>query len=189
MLTLFATNKAMTNQLHLANQGARNGGTDVHLTPYWVVNIIPHVLGSYYLDPCACELRRHHTGAKVTLTKGEDGLSQPWLWPAFVNPPFSDTRAWIDKALDSQKPVLMLTKFDARVKWFDHLINAAPGKMSFVVKGYTKFLQASTDEQGHLLLTEGGSAMFQTCLTVLNSPQAQANLANLHHERLYKLYA
>lgn len=67
-------------------------------TPQHVFDVISNRFGPFNLDPCGgidgpklCE---------TVFTENEDGLKQSWAGKsAFINPPYSQTKKWIDKAL------------------------------------------------------------------------------------------
>jgi hypothetical protein len=144
-------------QLHQGRQGAKNGGTDTHLTPEWIIDLLPFVLGKEYLDPCVGPVSGR-TGAIAEFDEQQDGLKQHWRLPAFVNPPFSAMPVWVEKAARSEFPVLLLAKFDPRVEWCRRLISAA--SRSRVIHGYTQFCSPEG---------KGASAMFQVGLYLINA--------------------
>jgi len=100
-----------------AKRGGKSAGNDYYMTDPKVIAAV-RKLGPIELDPCgACkpvcdeagEIVAYETitspvGAErdYSLARGEDGLKQPWrvrlnaLW--YCNPPYSQTRKWIEKA-------------------------------------------------------------------------------------------
>jgi site-specific DNA-methyltransferase (adenine-specific) len=69
-------------------------------------------------DPCPID-----GGHKLWLS--ENGLIRPWGKCTFVNPPYSNPRLWIAKALvESERgnTVVMLLKSDTSTSWFHDLI-------------------------------------------------------------------
>lgn len=85
-----------------AKSGGKSKGNDNFLTPPSYLDVLRQ-FGTIELDPCGSA-----TGSFVDalreyrLDKGEDGLVLPWgpmAWGLIhVNPPYSQTRAWIEKA-------------------------------------------------------------------------------------------
>jgi len=56
-----------------------------------------------------------------------DGLSRDWESPAFVNPPYSQPKLWIAKAIEQQKlgtDVVLLLRADTSTGWFRSLVGA-----------------------------------------------------------------
>src|SRR5262249_50641453 len=57
-------------------------------------------------------------------TAKDDGLKQNWIADAvFINPPYSNIRFWIDKAISENhsgnaKEIIFLTHADTSTKWF-----------------------------------------------------------------------
>ena len=50
-----------------------------------------------------------------------DGLSISWKDKTYVNPPYSNPKPWVEKAIEENKQgktVVMLLKFDSTTKWF-----------------------------------------------------------------------
>lgn len=72
------------------------GGTDVWLTPPWLVN----TLGPFDLDPCAAPEPRPWPTAHKHYTAEIDGLRQPWHGRCWVNPPYSDNEPWLSRLAD-----------------------------------------------------------------------------------------
>ena len=79
----------------LANSAVSTRGTsDDAYTPDWVLDIVKRALGGIIdLDPCSDPQRR--VPARRHFTLADDGLSEPWHGTVFVNPPYSDTTAWL----------------------------------------------------------------------------------------------
>jgi len=78
-------------------------------TPEWLMR---HFCRCY--DPCP----------EVPL---EDGLKCDWSSPAYVNPPYSEPKKWIMKAIEQQRKgvdVVMLLRVDASTGWYKMLIEA-----------------------------------------------------------------
>lgn len=77
----------------------------------------------FELDPCATS-KNHLT--EFWIPKKIDGLSVPWSWNAFMNPPFHQVHLWIKKAYEeSQKGITVVCLVPARVDtqwWFDYAL-------------------------------------------------------------------
>lgn len=71
------------------------GATDDWLTPPEIVK----ALGPFDLDPCSPEIRPWDTAAKH-YTRADGGLTQPWHGMVWMNPPYSNIRAWLAKLAD-----------------------------------------------------------------------------------------
>jgi site-specific DNA-methyltransferase (adenine-specific) len=79
------------------------------------------------LDPCATD-ENHKCSA--FFKKEQDGLQYSWAGHSvFVNPPFSDIKAWVEKSyLSSLKPntrVVMLVPARTDTKWFHKYVTRA----------------------------------------------------------------
>lgn len=84
------------------------GATDVWLTPKWIVNGFGI---KFDLDPCA-ELGHEHA-IKNYYT---NGLSRPWTGAVWLNPPYSEVGAWLDKlAIHGKGVALVFARTDT--KW------------------------------------------------------------------------
>jgi len=95
------------------------GKSDEWWTPPWLFE----ALGLRFdLDPCG------HEGADVpahkiyTLAAGQDGLRLPWSGRVFLNPPYSDTTAWVDKLLNSNVTAITLTFARTGSSWAQRLL-------------------------------------------------------------------
>jgi hypothetical protein len=81
--------------------GHHSAGSDseVWLTP-------PHILqalGPFDLDPCACMSPRPWSTAARHLTRGENGLMQPWHGRVWCNPPYGGPGViapWVQRLAD-----------------------------------------------------------------------------------------
>lgn len=75
-----------------AHQQRAEGSTDEWLTPRWILD----PLGEFDLDPCAPILRPWPT-AKRHYTINDDGMLQPWEGRVWLNPPFGQKAAWLNR--------------------------------------------------------------------------------------------
>ena len=116
-------------------------------TPVEVVDLL-HVLwgGKPSIDPCASRnAPKSELIADVNFFGGspaQDGLLTPWNGTAFVNPPFGDLAAWVEKARHehakrrTQVVLLLPARTDTRY-WHDHISHSAAicfwrGRMRFL---------------------------------------------------------
>lgn len=56
-----------------------------------------------------------------------DGLNRPWKDRTYVNPPYSEPRKWVKKAIEENKKgktIALLLKLDCSTNWFRDLIEA-----------------------------------------------------------------
>ena len=90
-----AVNQQLGLGRFLSNSSVSTRGTsDDAYTPDWVLELVRKALGGIIdLDPCADPKRR--VPARRHFTLADDGLSEPWHGTVFVNPPYSDTTAWL----------------------------------------------------------------------------------------------
>ena len=80
--------------------GAHRG--NAWLTPAWFVEEIRAAFGGRIdLDPCTEPT--HPTKARSFVTAEDDGLRRSWRGRVFVNPPYSPSEPWIDKAIAASK--------------------------------------------------------------------------------------
>jgi len=68
------------------------GATDSWITP----RIIVESLGRFDLDPCQC-IPQPWACASSAYTIDDDGLSKPWNGRVWLNPPYSDAAAWLER--------------------------------------------------------------------------------------------
>jgi len=106
----------------------RTGGRDDWQTPDVVLDAVRRV-GVIALDPCASPLARSQF-AEVNFckdcTQSPDGLTAPWgMWEpgglVYVNPPYSQAAAWIDKTIDAAEkgsPIILLVAARPGAKWY-----------------------------------------------------------------------
>ncbi len=70
--------------------------TDDWATPQTFVDKLEAEFGPIDLDPCATDATAK---APLYYTKEENGLLQPWGGLVFVNPPYSNVKPWVEKAI------------------------------------------------------------------------------------------
>jgi len=113
-------------------------GSDEWSTPQVLVDHL-HASFQFTLDPCATPAT-----AKATkfFTKADDGLAQSWAGErVFVNPPYSETAAWVQKAYEESQgygaTVVCLVAARTDRPWFQAAIKRAneieylPGRVWF----------------------------------------------------------
>jgi phage N-6-adenine-methyltransferase len=71
--------------------------SDKWATPWHVVRQLEREFGTFDLDPC-CE---EHTAKAATLYS-EGGLEKPWFGRVFLNPPYSNPRPWLERAIQAK---------------------------------------------------------------------------------------
>ena len=80
----------------MGNLGGHRTTTDDAYTPDWILDLAKRSLGGIIdLDPCSDPKRR--TPARRHFTVDDDGLSEPWHGTVWLNPPYSDTQAWLNQ--------------------------------------------------------------------------------------------
>lgn len=114
--------------------------TDEHYTPEKITQYL-YQFGEIDLDPCSNAGR--NIRAKEYYTIETNGLTKPWHGYVFVNPPFSDAKLWVPKAIQECKggavtDLIFLTKTDCRTAWFADVINTFP--LHCLVQGYLSYL-------------------------------------------------
>lgn len=76
-------------------------------SPHWLLDVFKG-----YFDPCP-------------LNPGFDGLKIPWEKYNYVNPPYSNKKPWILKAIEEQKKgntTVMLIPHDVSAIWYTDLV-------------------------------------------------------------------
>lgn len=93
--------------------------SDEWSTPNYIFDVLDQTF-HFTLDPCATS-----SNAKCDLyyTLEDDGLSQDWSGHVvFCNPPYSNIRAWLEKALSSNCLSVFLLPARVDTAWFHDLI-------------------------------------------------------------------
>ena len=119
-------------------------GNDEHLTPSWLKD----GLFAGWFDPCPLW---DSSEPKF------DGLKIDWAADRiFVNPPYSNPRPWVEKAIEAAragKTVAMLLKHDTSTRWYSRLHEAGAHFLAII---------------GRLAFT-GSPAPFPSVLVVLSN--------------------
>jgi len=76
-------------------------GTVEWYTPPAIIDRARRVLGSIDLDPASSDVAQRWINATEYYTADDDGKAQSWSGRVWLNPPFDDTPAWVDR-LDSE---------------------------------------------------------------------------------------
>ena len=111
---------------------AKSGDTDIWLTPPWILE----ALGPFDLDPCACD----HCPMRVApryFTEAADGLSRDWTGRVFMNPPYSNTAAWIEKHAEYGRGVSLVPASVESIVWRKCVW--AKAKAIYLLHGRTRF--------------------------------------------------
>jgi len=69
-----------------------------------------------------------------------NGLEIPWKPKTFVNPPYSDPRPWVEKAIEENKKgntIALLVQNDSSTQWYKKLHEA--GSYFFLISGRLHF--------------------------------------------------
>lgn len=111
----------------------RQVDSDTWLTPRHILN----VLGPFDLDPCAATEHPTWTGAKSHMTKEYDGLGSPWYGRVFMNPPFSNTSAWIRRHARHGRGISLVPATVENQVWNDTVWPKASAVL--LLKGRTRF--------------------------------------------------
>ena len=114
--------------------------SDEWKTPSNLMNIFKD-----YDDPC--------------LPDRNDGLTREWGDPTYCNPPYSNPKPWVEKAIAESikgRRVIMLLKHDSSTEWW-RLLHEAGAIFCPII--------------GRLNYSDGKSAMFPSVLVLLPSAQ------------------
>lgn len=98
-----------------AHQSARNN-TDEWLTPRWILDR----LGRFDLDPCAPILRPWPT-ATMHYTVNDDGLAQQWWGRVWLNPPFSEKAAWLERMAEHGHGIALVAAATETEAFYSHV--------------------------------------------------------------------
>ena len=101
---------------------------DEWYTPADYIEAARRPMGSIDLDPATCEMAQTVVQADVYLTKLDNGLAAKWLRETvWLNPPYSNSQAWIDKLLREVdgvfvKQAIVLVNNATETAWFQSLL-------------------------------------------------------------------
>lgn len=115
-----ATNHPQQTGKHGANDATDDRGTDQTF-----FDRTAERFGGFTLDVAAAA---HNTKCTRYYTRDDDGLQQPWVGRIWCNPPYSDCRAWVQKAWDewhaetAQVIVMLLPANRVEQGWWQDLV-------------------------------------------------------------------
>jgi hypothetical protein len=144
---------------------------DVWQTP----SSITEMIGEIDLDPCA-GVDTSIGETNYSLENGEDGLEEDWFGRVFVNPPFSNKSAFLQKAIDEVENtdcIFVLTPDSTDVKSWWHTYIAAEADYIWFSEGRVSYIvpHSHADEFDKY---EGGeqanSPTFGTAISVFGEP-------------------
>lgn len=142
----------MSNKFQQATpRGAANTGSDVWLTPQWIIDLI----GISDLDPCGWlpEGKAITVTAHNFFTKETDGLHQEWAnkyKTVFVNFPYSDGYEWLKKCEKEAKKgaeIIVLCFCRTETKAWQQFVKSATGVN--LINKRIKFLNSEGIEKGN----------------------------------------
>ena len=107
-------------QLFATEQTTRT--SDDYWTPKWIFD----ALGlTFDLDVACPPEGPAHTPCHAYYTQKDNGLTAPWHGIVFMNPPYSNASAWVNKWLDHGNGIAITVQ--GKSKWADRLWNEADG--------------------------------------------------------------
>ena len=114
--------------------------TDEWETPDSFIQALEARYGPFDLDPCC---REETAKAEYFYTREENGLIQPWHGLVWVNPPYSQPRCWVEKAIHEAQHepscrVIMLLPAAIDTTWFHDLV--LPNADLEFIRGRIRFL-------------------------------------------------
>lgn len=133
----------------------RTTKSDGWATPRVVFDRIAAEFGPFDLDPCA---DAGNAKAQSFYTVEQDGLSLPWTGTVFVNPPFSNIEAWVEKAYQASvlgAVVVMLIPARTGAGWWHRWVQG---------RARVKFLRGRIKYEG-----APHNAPFDSCVAVFES--------------------
>jgi len=135
--------EAPDDEAHLPISRRKNYKSDEWYTqPDLIAEVRAFFGGVIGLDPASCELAQEVVQAVRYFTKDDNGLIHAWnAESVFVNPPYSEPAAWVDKAIAEHKAgrarrILLLVNNSTDTAWFQTLLRDYPvcflsGRLAF----------------------------------------------------------
>src|SRR6056297_1525253 len=127
------------------------------------------------VDPCSGE--DTHIGRDANYDKSDDGLWKQWHGRVFVNPPFSQKRAWLQKVIEEQGNtdcifVVTPDSTDTKSWWHSYIAEAAD--YIWFSRGRISYINPETGERAK-------NPTFGTAISVFGEPGART-IARLQSE-------
>jgi len=128
-------------------------------------------------DPCAG--MNTAIGETYNYTVDDDGLTKPWVGKTFVNPPFSNKTAWLQKAVDEHTTsrdfstpsvIYVLTPDSTDTKSWWHTYIAPFATYVWFSEGRVSFIDPETNEKA-------GSPTFGTAISIYGDPHDDVKTA------------
>lgn len=149
----------------LGSGDVHDGSGDRWMTPPLYLDPIVDTLGDRWIDPCADPASpiSARASAVLDIRNGDDGLAGAWPdGPAFVNPPYSDASAWIDRcAAESAKGRAVLALVPIRPEgnaWHRSIWSSA---QVVIPRGRIKFTGSDGETHGSAMI--GTAFVCWTC--------------------------
>ncbi len=96
--------------------------SDDYWTPKWIFDAIGL---TFDLDVACPPEGPAHTPCHAYYTQADNGLTSPWHGRVFMNPPYSNASAWVNKWLDHGNGIAITVV--GKSKWGDRLWNQSDG--------------------------------------------------------------
>lgn len=103
------------------------GATDIWLTPPEIVR----ALGDFDLDPCAAPPPRPWDTVRDHIALPDCGLTAPWRGRVWLNPPYSEVSAWLDRlSSHGSGTTIVFARTDTR--WWSQLVWGCASAVHFL---------------------------------------------------------
>jgi hypothetical protein len=103
------------------------------------------LLGPFDIDPCAAENQPWNV-APVAYTIRDNGLIQPWIGRAWVNPPFGKgLERWVIKLAEHDNGLAIIPVRSTDTRWFHERIWASAKAICFL-RGRVKYYSLNGDQ-------------------------------------------
>lgn len=123
--------------MNMSSHQTRNKRTtDEWLTPPEILR----PLGTFDLDPCSPIIRPWPT-ANNHYTIKENGLDLPWKGRVWLNPPFVESKLWLEKMVEHGNGIVLLAARTETKMFFDYVWKYASGIL--FLKGRPHFFFAN----------------------------------------------
>ncbi len=125
-----------------------DGAGDEWYTPRHIVRAVSQALGGIDVDPCAAANSPVQANYCIDVRKGGDGLRDAWPpGAAYVNPPYSDAAAWLQRCHDeasSGRNIVALVPMRPETRaWWSHVWQAG----AYVVQHRARLKFVANDGQ------------------------------------------